>query len=252
MTRRNPDSGKNNTSMALFFSSQSSAVSFTYFIIYSHIVPSKLVGVGLVFHKKAVKEAGGVEVRGPPQLEHPAGKGWGGWGWEKAKGSLWVGLWPHRHLGSSGQVHTSTHTRASSPASRSPGVNPTLNQPFSTHATGETFQKHLPVHTPFLINLQGFQTKPSFLSLVSIQGLLTCLTPIPGDTCHSLHRLHRASWFPATRCFPPLGPVTSTAMCPPSHALSIWQTPTEPRRWARQGQVGDRRLSGESSLCYFP
>lgn len=59
---------ENNTSMALFFfpPSQSSAASFTYFIIYSHIVPSKLVGVGLVFHKKAVREAEHAGVRGLP------------------------------------------------------------------------------------------------------------------------------------------------------------------------------------------
>ena len=58
---------ENNTSMALFPPlPKAAAVSFTYFIIYSHVVPSKLIGVGLVFHKKAVKEAEGVEVRGPP------------------------------------------------------------------------------------------------------------------------------------------------------------------------------------------
>jgi hypothetical protein len=49
--------------MALFFPFPAS---FTYFIIYSHIVPSTLVGVGLVFHRKAVTEAEGAEVRGLP------------------------------------------------------------------------------------------------------------------------------------------------------------------------------------------
>lgn len=50
---------ENNTSAARFFPSQSGAVSFTYFIIDSHIVPSKWGGVGPGFHKKAVREAGG-------------------------------------------------------------------------------------------------------------------------------------------------------------------------------------------------
>ena len=53
-------------------------MSFTYFIIYSHIVPSKLVGAGLVFHKKAVREAEDVEVRGLPP-RHPADEGLGRW-----------------------------------------------------------------------------------------------------------------------------------------------------------------------------
>lgn len=73
MTRRNPDLGK--ITHPWHFSS-SFAASFTYFIIYSHVVPSKSVGVGLVFHRKAVREAEGVGVRGrPPGTRHPAGKG---------------------------------------------------------------------------------------------------------------------------------------------------------------------------------
>lgn len=41
-------------------------MSFTYFISYFHMVPSKLVGVGLAFHRKAMSETEDAEVRGLP------------------------------------------------------------------------------------------------------------------------------------------------------------------------------------------
>lgn len=69
MTRRNPDLEKITHTWHFF----PFAASFTYFIIYSHIVPSKSVGVGLVFHRKAVREAG-VRGRG---ASHPAPGGAG-------------------------------------------------------------------------------------------------------------------------------------------------------------------------------
>lgn len=122
MTRRNPDLGKITHPRHFFFflpPSESSAASFTYFIIYSHIVPSKWVGVGLVFHKKAVREAEDAEVRGLPLRRPQAGPGRRER--EEAKDSSWVELWPHRQPRGSGQVHTGVHTAASSPASQSPG-----------------------------------------------------------------------------------------------------------------------------------
>ena len=119
-TRSNPDLGKITHPWHFFPLSQAAAASFTYFIIYSHIVPSKSVGVGLVFHKKAVREAEGAEVRGlPPQ--HPdtqqerAGRGAPGRNTpphppgEKPKGSSGVEF-PPQAAESSGGVQSRIYT----------------------------------------------------------------------------------------------------------------------------------------------
>lgn len=125
--------------MALFSLSQSSTASFTCFIIYSHIVPGKSVGVSLVFCKKAVREAEGAQVRGL-QPQHPAGKGRGSGGEPRVFLGWNCGL---RKLRGSGSVHSSPNARASPPASQSLLA---LTPPFSTHATRNTFLKPLSDH----------------------------------------------------------------------------------------------------------
>ena len=82
-------------------------MSFTYFIIYSHIVPSKLIGVGLVFHKKAVKEAESVEVRGPPTPTPSRGAGAVGGREPKV---LFGRNFSGRQVRGSGRAHTDNHT----------------------------------------------------------------------------------------------------------------------------------------------
>lgn len=102
------------------------------------------------------------------------------------------------------------------------------------HGPGKTSLTHLPAHTPLPDQPSRRPDKVSIPEL-SIQGLLTCLAPIPGDI---------SSTGPLRSCcFTPLDPRAQ-------HALSPWLTPTDPQRWGRQGQAGDRRLLGSLLYCF--
>lgn len=131
-----------------------------------------------------------------------------------------------------GQEALGDATQASTPGRPrqplSPGMNPTLAKPGSTHATRMTFLRHLAVYMPLPHQPSRLPDKV-ITPERSIQGLLTCLTPVPGDTCHSPHQLHRASSFPAPAASHLWAPAHT--VCSLWHALSTWLTPTDHRGW---------------------
>lgn len=122
--------GEHHTSTAPSPPSQSSAASFTYFIIYSHVVPSKSQVLALLFTRK-LRGGLGFRGEGPPAdtQQERLGQGWESWGRGVQPRALLVELWPQTAL---------TVTRPHGPLPQPPDLTITLTRPFPTRATRNT------------------------------------------------------------------------------------------------------------------